>query len=456
MEKQPLAPSSVGVGWRPEIAHDLLRRKEVVDFVEVVAETCLVRDRLRAELAALSESWPVLLHGVKLSLGSADGIDIDQARRLGALARELRSPWITEHVSFTRVGAHDIGHLTQLPRSREAVRVLARNVSALRRAVGELPIALENVAWTTRWPDDEMDEPSFYAEVAEATGCALLLDLGNLHANALNEGRDPAAALDAFPLERVAMVHIAGGAWSERSGRRFYLDSHAHPVPDAVFALLERLVARRGAVPVILERDANFPPFEELSNEIVRARTISRGSTVRAQTIASTRPLPVDRRDPDGLEPALLLEQTRLAEMLTAPSAPGACGRFASSEVEFARDVLRRKRIDDALPLLPRLAARSVAQRPEAWMAIDAKPRSAHHVALNDAWRIARSLLDDAALGSSAALDALVLSARSVARDGVMTPRRGPFLGQSSLDRGRRAWVFKGFGASSPVRLMVR
>jgi uncharacterized protein len=148
------------------------------------------------------------------------------------------------------------------------VSVVARNVAAARRLLPDVPLLLENAAWTFRWPGDEMDEPSFYGEIVERTGCDLLIDLGNLHANAVNAGADPFAVLDAYPLERVAMVHIAGGAVEDG----FYLDTHAHAVPAAVFALLDRLVARIGPVPVVLERDDGFPVFDELAGEVARAR----------------------------------------------------------------------------------------------------------------------------------------------------------------------------------------
>ena len=124
-------------------------------------------------------------HGVKLSLGSADGVDLDRARRLGALARELRAGVISEHVAFTRAGGVDVGHLTQLPLTREAIRVVARNVAKVRRVLPDVPLLLENVAWTVRWPDDEMAEAAFYGEVVAATDCDLLLDVANLYANAV-------------------------------------------------------------------------------------------------------------------------------------------------------------------------------------------------------------------------------------------------------------------------------
>jgi uncharacterized protein (UPF0276 family) len=440
----------VGLGWRREFAHDLLSQPDAVSFVEVVAETCWARDRLRDEVRAAAERWPVIPHGVKLSLGSADGIDADHARRLGRLAQELHSPWITEHASFTRAGDRDIGHLTQLPRTRAAVRTLARNVNVLRRAVGDVPIALENVAWTTAWPDDEMDEATFYQEVCAATGCPLLLDLGNLHANARNEGVDPAAVLDAFPLERVAMVHIAGGDWHDVSGARFFVDSHAHPVPAAVFALLQRLVARRGAVPVILERDANFPPFEALRAELRRAQEM----LTAPGPAAAMRPGVTSPEGPP--EADLARAQSHLAALLTAPEAPAACAPFDPRQVAFARDVLQRKRIDDALPLLPRLAARAGDARPAAWAAVAERPRAAHLVALNDAWRIAELSESLPELRTAARLDGLVLRARSHGHDGARRPRWGAYVSRRDLGDGRHAWVYKGLGASAAVRVIVR
>jgi uncharacterized protein (UPF0276 family) len=127
--------TGVGLGFRPELACELMARPHIVDFVEIVAETCFTQRATRREVSALAEIWPVVPHGVKLSLGSAEGVDLDRARRLGVLARELRAPVISEHVSFTRASGIDIGHLTQLPRTRAAVAVVAKNVAAVRRVL---------------------------------------------------------------------------------------------------------------------------------------------------------------------------------------------------------------------------------------------------------------------------------------------------------------------------------
>lgn len=449
MPSQPV--QGVGLGWRREFAHDLLANPQSVSFVELVAETCFVRDGLRAEALAAAERWPVIPHGVKLSLGSAEGIDLEHARRLGRLARDLRSPWITEHVSFTRAGGRDIGHLTQLPRTRASLRTLARNVDALRRAVGEIPIALENVAWTVAWPDDEMDEATFYQEVCAATGCPLLLDLSNLYANALNEGRDPAAVLDAYPLERVAMAHVAGGRWERQGEASYYVDTHAHPVPDEVITLLRRLIGRRGAIPVILERDANFPTFDELEAELAAIAAV----VLAGEPSAPPEAHPAAADEAPG-EAGLLASQSRLAALLTDERPVAEGSPFDPTQLAFARNVLQRKRIDDALPLLPRLSARVGAHRPSAWSVVISGPRAPRHTALNDAWRLAQAAMSDPTLRPAAALDALVLTARSEPHGGARRPRWGPWVGRSEVGDGRHAWVYKGFGASATVRVTVR
>ena len=260
----------VGLGHRPELSADLLARPSAIDFCEVVAESCFAQKSTRAEARALAELWPVVPHGVKLSLGSADGLDESRLGQLASLARELRAPLVSEHVALTRGGTREIGHLTQLPRTREAVRVLARNVARARRRLPDVPLLLENVAWTFRWPEDELDEATFYQEVTAATGCPLLLDVGNLYANAVNEGLDPESVIAAYPLDRVAMLHVAGGVWEHG----FYFDTHAHPIPPPVSALVAAALRRCPGLPVLLERDANFDNFDSLLGELQALRAL--------------------------------------------------------------------------------------------------------------------------------------------------------------------------------------
>lgn len=438
----------VGLGFRKELSADLLRDPSRVDFVEVVAENALAHPSARREARAIAEIWPVALHGVKLSLGSAEGVDADRARRLGRLARELGCPVVTEHVAFTRAGGREIGHLTPLPFSREAVRVVARNVATARRHLPDVPLLLENIAWTLRPPGDEMDEAAFYGEIVEATGCDLLLDLANLYANAENTGRDPSRTLAAYPLDSVAMVHLAGGVLEHG----FYLDTHAHPVPPPVLDLLRQLVSSSGAVPVIVERDDRFPPFEELAAEVDAARAVMRGRPARAPGAAR----PALGSD-SGRAPALAASQCRLAELLTAPDSPVDTAPFDRAGIERTRAVLVEKRLDEALPLLPRTGAHGCALRPIALPSIRESARAPRGTAIADARRIADAAALDPRFSGAARRDRLELRSRFVgAPDGTARPRRGPFVGQETLPDGRRVWALKGPGAAAPVHLFPK
>lgn len=451
----------VGLGWRRELAADLLASPRAVDFVEVVAESCYVNSKLRREALALARMWPVALHGVKLSLGSAEGVDEARARQLGALARELRPPVVSEHVAFTRGREREIGHLTPLPRTRAAVAVVARNVARARRHLPDVPFLLENVAATLAWPPtgdgDEMDEATFYQEVVAATGCELLLDVSNLWANATNEGLDPVAVLEGFPLERVAMVHLAGGEWEQG----FYFDTHAAAVGEPVLELLRALVQRRGPgpvpLPVLVERDGEFGPFGELEAELQRVREVlGTHERVAWRARASARGVAAAAGPDERLADA----QRDLARALTdlqEPS-PEQVARFGAAALARSRIVLQRKRVDDSLPLVPRTAARGAPARALAMAAVERVPRAPRAAAVADALRIAAAAAADPELAGAGRVDHLILRARFVGPDrhGVVRPRRGPFVGRTQLDERRQCWAIKGPGAAAAVRLYER
>jgi uncharacterized protein len=218
---------------------------------------------------------PVVPHGVRLSLGSAEVPDPARVGHLAALAERLGAPLVSEHLAFVRAGGLEAGHLLPVPRTREALDVLTGNVRLAQAELG-VPLALEHVAALLEWPAPELDEAAFLTEVLERTGALLLLDLANLHANARNHGGDPLAFLDALPLERIAYVHVAGGV--EHDG--LYHDTHAHPTPPAVLELVAELCSRAAVVcsaercpgrdppGVMLERDDAYPPEAELAAEL--------------------------------------------------------------------------------------------------------------------------------------------------------------------------------------------
>ncbi|MFD3353079.1 DUF692 domain-containing protein [Streptomyces fradiae] len=262
-----------GIGWRPEIA-DAVERLPGVDWVEVVAEN-VCPGHVPDSLTRLRERGvTVVPHGVSLGLGGADRPDEARLARLAATATALDAPLVTEHVAFVRAGgprtaspALEAGHLLPVPRTREALDVLCENVRIAQEAL-PVPLALENVAALFAWPGDELTEGRFLAELVERTGVRLLIDVANLHTNRVNRGDDPAEALAELPVEAVAYVHVAGGV--ERDG--VWHDTHAHPVPPQVLDLLSQLATRAVPPGVLLERDDDFPPEEELAAELAAIR----------------------------------------------------------------------------------------------------------------------------------------------------------------------------------------
>ena len=246
-----------GIGWRPELGAAILANLDRIDAVELLAEEYGPENR-RA-LRFLRRYVAITVHGTSLGLASTEPVD---RKRLDTMARVVEwthaESW-SEHMAFVRAGGMEIGHLAAPPRNDATLEGLMRNVDQARRVVGSAPL-MENIATLIDPPFSTYDEISWMETVAHATGCDLLLDLHNLHANATNFGFAPR-----IPRCRIGAVHIAGGKRIE--GDRI-LDDHLHAVPDEVFALLSVVTADL----VILERDGRYPAFGELLAELDRAR----------------------------------------------------------------------------------------------------------------------------------------------------------------------------------------
>jgi uncharacterized protein (UPF0276 family) len=267
----PALPSlGVGLGYREPYRGNIFLHQGNIDFLEIVADHYLdVSSAKERELELLAAHFTLIPHGLNLSLGSAEGLDLAYLRKLAALVRRLDPPWWSEHIAFTRAGGMEIGHLTPLPYTCEALDALARNVALVRQYV-DAPLILENVAALFLLPGAEMDEAAFVAEAVERADCGLLLDVTNLHANAVNHGFDAQAYLARLPLDRVVQLHYVGGHW--RQG--ILIDSHSRPTPPDVWALLDAVVARAPVKGAVLERDENLPPFDALLEELDVARGI--------------------------------------------------------------------------------------------------------------------------------------------------------------------------------------
>lgn len=258
-----------GLSFRPAWRWDVVRHRAELGAIECIPDDVAGPAGFR-ELRLLRDAVPVLLHGIGLSLGSAEGLDPARLDHVARVAEAVEPPWFSEHIAFTRADGVEIGHLMPLPFTREAVETVAGNVAALKRAIPGVPIALENIAYTFVLPGAEMTEDAFVRAVLEEADCGLLLDLENVHANSRNHGFDPIAYLETLPLERVIEVHLAGGVVREGE----YADTHTRPVPEESWKLLEWLAPRAAIRAVIIERDDNLPPFAELLEEVRRAGEI--------------------------------------------------------------------------------------------------------------------------------------------------------------------------------------
>jgi uncharacterized protein (UPF0276 family) len=254
-ETQP----AVGIGWRPEIA-GFVSALPGLRFTEVVAESS-ISDSL-VDLRA--RGVQVVPHGVRLSLGGADPVDPLRVAALASCARRLEAPLVSEHIAFVRAGGREAGHLLPLPRTWEAVDAMVRNVKRTQAALDGAELALEPIAALFDWPSCELTEAQFITEILDRTGAKLLLDVANVYANARNRGTSPLQLLDELPLERIAYVHVAGGA--EHDG--LYHDTHTDPTPPEVLDLVSELCARCTPPALMLERDGHYPPADVLRKEL--------------------------------------------------------------------------------------------------------------------------------------------------------------------------------------------
>ncbi|WP_456045554.1 DUF692 domain-containing protein [Streptomyces virginiae] len=349
-----MAHLGVGIGWRPEIA-DAVERLDGLDWVEVVAEN-ICPGHLPEALRRLRERGTrIVPHGVSLGLGGADRPDPEKLAALGERAVALGAPLVTEHIAFVRTSSPllEAGHLLPVPRTRDALDVLCENVKIAQDAL-PVPLALENIAALFSWPGEEMTEGQFLTELVERTGVRLLIDVANLHTNRVNRGEDPAAVLDAIPLEALAYVHVAGGV--ERGG--VWHDTHAHPVPPVVLDLLAELRSRVEPAGVLLERDDDFPPEAELAGELAAIReVVTAGGAVPRPAAPPPGTTPAPEREPRGACEAartrVALGQAALLSALVAgtPVPEG----FDRGRIRVQARALAAKRADVVAKVAPEL-----------------------------------------------------------------------------------------------------
>ncbi|UQA37009.1 DUF692 domain-containing protein [Streptomyces sp. HNA39] len=350
----------IGIGWRPEIATEV-EALTGIDWVEAVAEN-LCADHLPDSLVRLRERGvTVVPHGVSLGLGGADRPAPERLAGLAARAELLGTPLVTEHIAFVRAGGPltasprlEAGHLLPVPRTWDALDVLCENVRIAQDAL-PVPLALENIAALISWPDEELTEGQFLAELVERTGVRLLIDVANLHTNHVNRGEDPAKALDELPVEAIAYVHVAGGV--EKDG--VWHDTHAHPVTAPVLDVLAELRSRVDPPGVLLERDDAFPPGAELAAELetIRGTLRSAAPVAGARTHAlqgalARAALPVRTPRPGARDRTAIAQTSLLSALVAGTPAPEG---FDHRRLRVQSRALAAKRADVVAKVAPEL-----------------------------------------------------------------------------------------------------
>ncbi len=270
-----------GLGLRPAHYDELLDARPRVDWLEVLTENYLVPGGKPLDyLDRLRRDYPLVMHGVSLSIGSTDPLNRDYLAQLKGLAARVEPLWISDHLCWTGTGGRNLHDLMPLPYTEEAAAHVAARVARVQDYLGQR-ILLENVSSYVTYRGSEMQEWQFLAEVARRADCLILLDVNNIYVSSYNHGFDPVAYLDGIPAERVRQIHLAG---HEHYGD-YIIDTHDAAIVDPVWDLYERAVRRFGPIPTMIERDDRIPPLAELVAELEQARRVAR--TARLERVAA-------------------------------------------------------------------------------------------------------------------------------------------------------------------------
>ncbi|HUO79442.1 MAG TPA: DUF692 domain-containing protein [Steroidobacteraceae bacterium] len=265
-------PLGFGLGLRPPHYGAVLETRPAVDWFEVITENYLVGGgRPLHFLDEVRARYPVVMHGVSLSIGSTAPLDLDYLGRVRELAARCQPEWVSDHLCWTGTDGRNLHDLLPLPYTEEALAHLVPRIGRVQELLGR-PLVLENVSSYVSYSSSAMSEWEFLSALVARTGCRLLLDVNNVYVSSRNHGFDPREFLDGVPVAAVQQFHLAGHL---DLGTQV-IDTHDAPVREEVWDLYAHALRRFGAVSTLLERDDNIPPLEELVAELGRARAVAR------------------------------------------------------------------------------------------------------------------------------------------------------------------------------------
>ncbi|MCH7867536.1 MAG: DUF692 domain-containing protein [Myxococcales bacterium] len=257
-----------GVGLRSQHYNRVLEAPTSIDWFEVISENFMIKGgRPLQVLDQVRRDYPVVLHGVSLSIGSSDPLDKRYLEALAKLIHRVEPAWVSDHLCWTGVGGHNAHDLLPLPYTEEALLHTVQRVIAVQDFLGR-QIALENVSTYLSFAGSTLSEWEFLAELAERADCGILLDVNNIYVSAANHGFDAATYLAGIPRDRVWQIHLAG----HTDHGSHLLDTHSRPVCDPVWSLYRRALQRFGSVASLVEWDEDIPAWEVLEAECERAK----------------------------------------------------------------------------------------------------------------------------------------------------------------------------------------
>lgn len=259
-----------GLGLRTAYYEQILEQRPAVDWFEVVSENFLVAGgKALYYLDAVAEHYPLVMHGVSLSIGGPHPLDLEYLQQIKTLAARIQPAWVSDHVCWSRGNAHQLHDLLPLPYNEESLAHVAARVRQVQDFL-ERPLVLENVSSYVRSAHDTFTEWEFLSALSDATDCRLLLDVNNVYVSSRNHGFDPWAFIHGLPKNAVQQLHLAGHS----DYGDYVIDTHDQPVNAAVWDLYARTLAHLGPVATLLERDDHFPPLPELLAELQEAREL--------------------------------------------------------------------------------------------------------------------------------------------------------------------------------------
>ncbi|MBY0242386.1 MAG: DUF692 family protein [Burkholderiaceae bacterium] len=317
MNSSPLASQGFGLGLRTAHYQDFLTSPQRVDWLEIITDNFLVAGgKPLVVLDAIRRDYPIAMHGVAMSIGSAAGLDVDYLARVKQLARRIEPMWISDHLCWTGFAGNVLHDLYPMPYTEESARLL---IAQIRQAqdVLERRLVIENVSSYVRFSSSSETEWAFLAHVIEEADCELLLDVNNVYVSSINHGFSALAYLDGLPAARVRQIHLAGHS---QAGDHI-IDTHDHPVSPEVWALYAAACRRFPLVATMIERDDNVPPLSTLIEELDQAREIAARSIVQADLVANRMVRECENSPCRGGELSSI--QHRLAEYIVSETPTG-------------------------------------------------------------------------------------------------------------------------------------